>query len=83
MPKANRICKHCGKEYYVCYSCVNINSYKRLFCSADCYKASLKETEKENQKGFRKKENKNVAPVVTEDSFTHSEYLDRIMGENA
>ena len=41
MPKANRICRYCGKEYYVCYSCVNINSYKRAFCSPQCYRASL------------------------------------------
>ena len=56
MPKANRVCAHCGKEYYVCYSCVKINSYKRLYCSAQCYKESLKKTEEKTEKKKNKKE---------------------------
>jgi hypothetical protein len=50
MPRANSICKCCGKEYYVCYSCVSINSYKRLFCSPQCYRTFLHEEEKNKKK---------------------------------
>lgn len=56
MPKANRKCAHCGKEYYVCYSCVNINSYKRLYCSPQCYRASLAKAEEKEEKKKSKKE---------------------------
>ena len=65
MPKANRICKHCGKEYYVCYSCVNINSYKRLFCSAQCFKDSLKKTQQAEEKANKKKAKKEELQETT------------------
>ena len=56
MPKANRVCKYCGEEYYVCYSCVKLNSYKKLFCSAECYRKFLAEQEKKENKNKHKKD---------------------------
>lgn len=73
MPKANRICEYCGKEYYVCYACVKINSYKRLFCSAQCYKDSLnkaKEAEEKATKKRNKKEAPKEVPVFTPSNDT-------------
>ena len=58
MPKANRICQYCGKEYYVCYSCVKINSYKRAFCSPECYRASLIQDEVVVEEAKDNKDNK-------------------------
>lgn len=37
MPKYNRKCVNCGKEYYACYSCVGLHSWKNAYCSIQCY----------------------------------------------
>lgn len=37
MPKSNRKCLNCGKEYYACRSCVGSNSWKNAYCSIQCY----------------------------------------------
>lgn len=42
MPKANRRCSVCGKEYYVCFSCVSKRSWKHLACSPECYRKLMK-----------------------------------------
>jgi hypothetical protein len=35
----NRVCmnEECKKEYYCCYSCEKINSWKRVVCSPECF----------------------------------------------
>lgn len=46
MPYVNRKCNNCGKEYYVCYSCEKVNSWKNVCCSRQCYRQYIKNTEK-------------------------------------
>lgn len=36
--KANRKCAYCHKEYYVCYACIDMNSWKHIACSTTCFK---------------------------------------------
>ena len=43
MPKYNRKCFYCGKEYYCCSSCVGIHSWKNTHCSIECYLKSQEE----------------------------------------
>ena len=38
MPRANRVCRNCGKAYYVCTTCEKSNSYKNVCCSFDCFR---------------------------------------------
>lgn len=47
MPYVNRKCNNCGKEYYVCYSCQKINSWKNVCCSRQCFREYIK---KQNEK---------------------------------
>lgn len=42
MPYINRKCNNCGKEYYVCYSCEKINSWKNVCCSRKCFREYIK-----------------------------------------
>ncbi len=44
MPKANRRCRVCGREYYVCCACVSIHSWKHLACSPECYRKLMTNT---------------------------------------
>ena len=44
MPKANRRCRVCGREYYVCCACVSIHSWKHLACSPECYRKLMTDT---------------------------------------
>lgn len=45
MPKANRKCRVCGREYYVCCSCISIHSWKHLACSPECYRKLMTQDE--------------------------------------
>lgn len=45
MPKANRRCRVCGREYYVCCSCVSIYSWKHIACSPECFRKLTSTTE--------------------------------------
>lgn len=47
MPYVNRKCNNCGKEYYVCYSCQKMNSWKNVCCSRQCYRQYIKKMENE------------------------------------
>lgn len=38
MPKYNRKCFNCGSPYYVCRACIDINSWKNVCCSVECYR---------------------------------------------
>ena len=38
----NRICVNCGNKYYVCNQCTNINSWKNLCCSRECFKEVMR-----------------------------------------
>ena len=38
MPKANRICRYCGRPYYVCSTCLKAGSYKNVCCSFECFR---------------------------------------------
>ena len=46
MPYINRKCNNCGKEYYVCYSCIKSNSWKNVCCSRQCFREYIKKDEK-------------------------------------
>lgn len=47
MPKPNRHCKWCGKEYYACNSCLkSYEFYKTSFCSKECYEEFSKDMKK-------------------------------------
>lgn len=59
MPKYNRKCFYCGKEYYCCSSCVGINSWKNTHCSIDCFLKSQEEN-KESHPILINKEDKDV-----------------------
>lgn len=47
MPYVNRKCNNCGKEYYVCYSCQKMNSWKNVCCSRQCYREYIRRRKKE------------------------------------
>ena len=32
---------NCGDKYYVCNQCTNINSWKNICCSRECYKQAM------------------------------------------
>ena len=34
----NRKCQNCGNEYYVCRSCISINSWKNVCCTQQCFR---------------------------------------------
>ena len=53
MPKYNRKCFYCGKEYYCCRSCISINSWKNTHCSIECFLNSQ-----------RTENNTKIAPIV-------------------
>ena len=38
MPKANRICRNCGKHYYVCTSCLKAGTFNNVCCSFECFR---------------------------------------------
>jgi len=41
MPKANRICRNCGKPYYVCLSCLKSKSLYNICCCFACFRDYL------------------------------------------
>lgn len=46
MPKYNRKCFNCGREYYCCSACVSMNSWKNTYCSTDCFLESVRNKDK-------------------------------------
>jgi len=45
MSKPNTICRVCGKEYFCCSDSRNINSWKAMACSQECYKEYMRRIE--------------------------------------
>lgn len=37
MAYKNRVCKYCGRKYYVCLACHRSGSWRTLCCSRECY----------------------------------------------
>lgn len=42
MSKPNTVCRVCGKEYYCCNDSRNINSWRAMACSPECYKEYMR-----------------------------------------
>lgn len=39
----NRECSYCNSKYYVCRKCIDINSWKNLCCSRECYRKLIED----------------------------------------
>lgn len=50
MPKYNRKCLYCGSPYYACRACIDINSWKNVCCSVECYRKMCKQIERKEMK---------------------------------
>ncbi len=42
MDQPNTTCRVCGKEYFCCLDSKNMNSWKAMACSQECYKEYMK-----------------------------------------
>ena len=45
MNKPNTICRVCGKEYYCCQDSKNINGWRTMACSPECFKEYMRRIE--------------------------------------
>ena len=59
MPKANRRCMYCGKEYYVCLTCAGVHSWKKIACSPECFKSFMKQMTLDNLNKQKTEETEN------------------------
>lgn len=46
MNKTNTTCRVCGKEYFCCSDSRDINSWRAMACSPDCFKEYMRRIEK-------------------------------------
>lgn len=45
MNKPNTTCRVCGKEYYCCQDSKNINGWRTMACSPECFKEYMRRIE--------------------------------------
>lgn len=45
MSKPNTKCRVCGKEYFCCSDSKNINSWRTMACSVECFKEYMRRIE--------------------------------------
>lgn len=70
--KYNRTCNYCGDKYYVCNYCTEINSWKNICCSRECYRKMVAEA-KENQVIKPKKIDLGTSPAIIVHLFNGTE----------
>lgn len=65
MPKANRKCSYCDKEYYVCFSCVDIHSWKHIACSPECYRKIMAQDKPVKAKVLKQSDKEEIKVLLT------------------
>lgn len=73
--KFSHKCIVCGKGYDSCFRCKNVESWRNICCSTDCFQKYIKDTEDKpvtEVKAQIKKHQEKISSVVKEDEIVES-----------